>query len=195
MLPSRAGAQHKLGQAGENRPMSRIPDITDRDQLPEGLRHWWDDISASRGSVRGPFKVLLHSPELAGRAAHLGTYVRFESEATLPAHVRELAALITARLLDCGYEYSAHRSQAVQAGVSEATLAAIHAKLAPMGEDGWLFDFVQELLEAHRVSPPTFEAAQQRLGVQGLVELVGTVGYYAFLAATLNAFEVEPTEI
>ncbi|MFI5267697.1 MAG: carboxymuconolactone decarboxylase family protein [Chloroflexota bacterium] len=174
--------------------MSRISDVTDRDQLPEGLRHWWDDIVASRGSVRGPFKVLLHSPELAGRAAHLGTYVRFESEATLPAHVRELAALITARLLDCGYEYSAHRSQAAQAGVSSATLAAIDEKRAPE-EDGWLFNFVQQVIERHRVDTSTFEEAQRRLGVQGLVELVGTVGYYAFLAATLNTFEVEPTEI
>jgi len=174
--------------------MSRISDVTDRDQLPEAQRHCWDDIVASRGTVRGPFKVMLHSPELAGRAAHLGTYVRFESEATLPAHVRELAALVPARLLDCGYEYSAHKTQAAEAGVSAAVLAAIHEKRRPE-EDGWLFDFVQQVIERHRVSAPTFAEAQQRLSSQGLVELVGTIGYYAFLAATLNTFEVEPTDV
>jgi 4-carboxymuconolactone decarboxylase len=172
--------------------MSRIADIGSRDELPEGMRQHWDDITASRGSVRGPFKVLLHSPELAGRAAHLGTYIRFEGQ--LPAEVRELAALITARLLDCGYEYSAHRSQAEEAGVSAETLRAIDEKREP-AEHGWLFAFVRDVIEVHRVSAAAFDEALRRLGEQGVVELTATVGYYAFLAATLNTFAVQPADI
>ena len=35
--------------------MSRIPDISDRDQLPEGQRRHWDEIMASRGSADAVF--------------------------------------------------------------------------------------------------------------------------------------------
>ncbi len=85
--------------------MPRIPEVTAREQLPAGKEHIWDEITASRGFVRGPFAVLLHSPDFAQRAAHTGTYVRFEG--LLPARVRELTVLSTARTLDCGYEFSA----------------------------------------------------------------------------------------
>ena len=175
--------------------MSRIPEVISRQQLPEAQRHHWDEIEASRGSVRGPFKVLLHSPEMAGRAAHLGAHVRFET--SLPAQLLEMTAVITARLLDCGYEYSAHSSALLASGVPESTIAAIRDKRpeALPAEDRWLYELAQQILERHRVAATTFEAASMRLGVQGVVELVGTIGYYAFLAAVLNTFEVEPTEI
>ena len=49
----------------------------------------------SRGVVGGPWKALLHSPEMAYRTMHLGSYVRFES--TLDHKVIEFAALVSAR--------------------------------------------------------------------------------------------------
>jgi len=33
---------------------------------------------------------------------------------------------------------------------------------------------------------------RKRLGARGMVELTATVGYYAMIACTLNAFDVEP---
>jgi 4-carboxymuconolactone decarboxylase len=55
--------------------MPRLPEVT-RDQLSAEDQAVYDAIAASRGSVRGPFAVLMHSPDVAGRAAHVGTYVR-----------------------------------------------------------------------------------------------------------------------
>jgi len=43
----------------------------------------------------------------------------------------------------------------------------------------------------HRVSEATFKAALDHFGVQGLVELVVTLGYFAMIALPLNAFEIE----
>ena len=51
----------------------------------------FDEIAGSRGAVRGPFAMLLHSPDVAGRIAHTGAYIRFET--TIPAQLRELAIL------------------------------------------------------------------------------------------------------
>jgi 4-carboxymuconolactone decarboxylase len=172
--------------------MARIPEITEREQLPEAQRGNWDAIAASRGSVRGPFAVLLNSPELASRAAHLGTYLRFESP--LEPAVKEFTVLCTAGLQECNYEWSAHEPQARKAGVSEEAIKAIRERrpeaLAP--EQRELFELVQEIVERHRVSAERFERAKQRFGVQGLVDVVGTVGYYSLLATALNTFEVEP---
>ena len=43
-----------------------------------------DAIADSRGSVRGPYGVLLHSPDLAARVAHTGTYVRYNLDSPKP---------------------------------------------------------------------------------------------------------------
>jgi 4-carboxymuconolactone decarboxylase len=173
--------------------MARIPQPR-REDLPADQRHVWDEIAASRGSVRGPFSVMIHSPAMAQRAAHLGAYVRFE--ASIDHTLTELAALTTARLLDCDYEYAAHMPQGRKAGISETTLSAIERRqLGEVAdEDRWLVNLVQQIIITHRVDEPTFDAAKQRLGLQGLVEVVGTAGYYAMLAATLNTFEVKPEE-
>ena len=52
---------------------------------------------------------------------------------------------------------------------------------------------VRELLHFHRLSEPTFQALYARLGERGMVELTATIGYYAMLACTLNAFDVVST--
>jgi 4-carboxymuconolactone decarboxylase len=167
----------------------RIPAVTDRDQVPEDQRPVWDAIVASRGSVRGPFALLMHSPEVAGRVAHVGTFVRFES--SLEPTTRELAAMATAHLLDCEYEVAAHERQARDAGVPDATLQAIRdnrfGEVDP--EHRWVCDLTRQLVVDHRIAPAAFDEARARLGERGLVELTATIGYYAMIAATLNAFE------
>ena len=48
-----------------------------------------------------------------------------------------------------------------------------------------------EYFETTRVSADTFREALDTFGETGLVDLVGTVGYYGLVSATLNVFEVE----
>jgi 4-carboxymuconolactone decarboxylase len=174
----------------------RITEISSREQIQEDQRSAWDEIVASRGQVAGPFKIMLHSPEMARRAAHLGTYIRFESK--LDPRIRELATLATARVLDCEYEASAHEDQLRKAGASEQVLTALKQRkmqdLPP--EDRWVGMFVEQALTRHRVDAEILAIAEQQLGVSGLVELAGTIGYYSLLAVTLNAFEVPaPTRV
>ena len=59
--------------------MARIATITKKEELaPEGQKVF-DAIAQSRGVVGGPWLALLHSPEMAYRTMHLGSFVRFES--------------------------------------------------------------------------------------------------------------------
>src|SRR5918911_3930290 len=104
----------------------RITEINSREQIEEEQRSAWDEIVASRGQVAGPFKVMLHSPEMARRVAHLGTYIRFESK--LDPRIKELATLATARVLECEYEASAHEAQLRQAGAPQELLSALRER-------------------------------------------------------------------
>jgi 4-carboxymuconolactone decarboxylase len=172
--------------------MARLPEVT-RDQVAQNQQHIYDEIAGSRGSVRGPFAILMHSPEMAGRAANLGAYLRFET--SLDKNVVELVTLAVARELDCQYEWTAHEPQAREAQVREEAIAAIKERRAPQGlsdDEAVLVGYAQELVRDHKVSDATFAAARERLGDQGLVDLTATIGYYSLIAAVLNAFDVQP---
>ncbi len=173
--------------------MSRLPEIATKDQLSEDAHAVFDAIAESRGRVRGPFSILLHSPELAGRAAHLGAFVRFES--SVPPEVRELAVLLGAHLWRCEYEWSAHLPQAQRVGVRPEAIAAIERDAdleAFTADEALVVRYGRALLTTNRVDPETFEALRARYGDRVLVELTATLGYYSMLAIVLNAAEVAP---
>jgi 4-carboxymuconolactone decarboxylase len=171
--------------------MARIATIDKKEDLTQDGQNVYDAIAQSRGVVGGPWRALLHSPELALRTMHLGSYVRFES--TLDHKVIEFAALVAARELDCKHEWAAHVNHAQKAGVPLATVRAVHQKKDVEHfslEDAQILSFVREMIHTHRVSEPTFQAIYGRFGEKGMVELTATIGYYAMLACTLNTFDV-----
>jgi len=144
--------------------------------------------SGPRGGLRGPFHTLLRSPELADRVRHLGDYIRYEG--IVPAPLRELAILLVARHWSASYEWHAHRRHAATAGLDPAIADAIEVGARPeklSADEALVYEFVSELLSTGDVSDPTFDAAKARFGERMLVELVGTAGYYSFIALVLNA--------
>jgi 4-carboxymuconolactone decarboxylase len=171
--------------------MARIATIDKKEDLAAEDQKIYDAIAQSRGVVGGPWLALLHSPELAGRTAHLGSYVRFES--TLDHKVVEFTALVAARELDCKHEWAAHVMHGQKAGIPIETIRAVHQKQGAEKfsfEDAQIVSFVREMMHSHRVTEPTFQAIYARFGEKGIVELAATIGYYAMLACTLNTFDV-----
>ena len=53
-----------------------------------------------------------------------------------------------------------------------------------------IYTGVKELVETHRMSDSTYSDALAHFDEHGVVDLVGIVGYYIFVALTLNGFEV-----
>ena len=49
-----------------------------------------------------------------------------------------------------------------------------------------VYNFCTELLDAKQVSDATFEAAKEKLGERGVVDLIGVVGYYQLVSMLLN---------
>src|SRR5436309_13399255 len=149
--------------------MARLPSITSKEQVPAKDQATFDSIVASRGAVPGPFTMLLHSPEVAARVAHLGAYVRFEG--SLDMRVRVLAAMTVAREFEAMYVWGAQTGGARRQGVPESTIAAIrdnHSRGVP-AEDAQIIDFTRQLLRRHRVDEAAFTAMQRRFGNDELV--------------------------
>jgi 4-carboxymuconolactone decarboxylase len=173
--------------------MPRLPEITDRDALPEEQRSVFDYLAKTRGAVRLPFSALLHSPDLTQRIAHVGTYVRFES--TLPDRQRELAILTAARERDVAFEWAGHARLARELGISEATIDVIAYRrpLDGLSEDEALpIRYAREIINGHKVTDATWQAAHARFGDQGIIDLTAAIGYYAMLGCLLNAIELKP---
>ena len=171
--------------------MARLTPITSKDQVASKDHTIVDAIVGSRGALQGPFTMFLHCPELAGRVAHLGAFVRFEG--SLDMRVRVLAAMATARELDAVYVWGAQAGGARRLGVPESTITAIrdkHTRGMPP-EDSQIVEFTLQLLRKHRVDDATFKAIQERFGDDGLIQLTGAIGYYSMLAMTVNACELE----
>ena len=174
--------------------MARLPNLN-RDQLKPEDQQFYDAIASSRGSVRGPYGVLLHSPDLAARVAHTGTYVRYNLD--LPEALRETIILATAREIKSQYEFFAHARLARQAGLSEDTIQAIAHGTAPQGLSGdeeMVVRYVQELLRHHKISDETFNAVRDRFGMQKTLEITALVGHYLLVGQILAAFEVDLPE-
>ena len=171
--------------------MARLALITSKDQVSVKDHAVVDGIVKSRGALHGPFTVFLHCPELAGRLAHLGAFVRFEG--SLDKRVRVLAAMAVARELDAVYVWGAQTGGARTLGVPESTITAIrekHSRGLP-AEDAQIVEFTRTLMRRHRVDDATVKALQARFGNEGFIELTGLIGYYSMLSMTVNACELE----
>jgi len=172
--------------------MTRLPKVT-RESLSENNQKHFDYVAGSRGDVSGPFLVLLNSPDVAERIAHVGTYIRFET--TLSPELREIAILTVARTWNCQYEWTAHQPIAESAGVRKEAIESIRDNLAPAGlleKEAMVFNYVSNLLKNGRIPDGIFDKAKDMLGVQTVTDLTATTGYYSMLACALNAAQVMP---
>ena len=171
--------------------MSRLPDLR-YDEMTAEQQRVHDEIKAGpRGKVVGPLKIWLYSAELADRAQRLGAYVRYNS--TLPAELSELAILVTARLWKADFEWHSHVDPARVAGIPDAVIEAIRLGAEPALDDARsraVYAVARELHEARALSDGTYAHAEAELGRQGLVDLVGILGYYTLISMTLKAFDV-----
>jgi len=171
--------------------MPRLPEVTDRDSLPEDKRFAFDYLAETRGGVRLPFSVILNHPEVCYRVAHVGSFARFES--SLPREVIETATCVAAREFECNFEWAAHARMASENGVSEAVMEVITNQKGLDGlsdQEKLVVGFARQLLREHRVDDATWSAAVAHWGGNGALELTMTVGYYCMLACLLNVTQI-----
>ena len=171
--------------------MARLPNM-EREQLKTEDQKYYDEIAGSRGSIRGPYGILLHSPDVAARVAHTGAYVRFDFD--MPESLKEVVIITAAAHQKSQYEFAAHARLARQAGVSDSTIKAIAQGTAPEGLSGdeeLLVRYTTELLRDRKISDATFNAVKGKWGDKGVVDVTALIGHYLLVAQILAAFNVE----
>ena len=144
-------------------------------------------FAGERGGMNGPFNVTLRSPEMGDLAQKLGAQLRFHS--SLPNRLNEMAILMTARFWNAQYEWSAHKKNALTAGLSPAVIESIATGKRPasmQSDEEAVYNFGDELLRTREVSDRVFKAAVDRFGERGVVDLTGVMGYYCFVSMMLN---------
>ncbi|MFC5429942.1 carboxymuconolactone decarboxylase family protein [Paraburkholderia denitrificans] len=169
----------------------RLPAFDVAHATPEQKAVLDEILAGPRGNLNGPFLGWIHSPELAQHAQRLGAFCRYRTG--LPLRLSELAILVTAACWQAQAEWYIHYPIALQAGVPEVLAQQIRTGAEPHFEDpddALIHAFVTELYDTKRVSDETYARTMTRFGREVTVNLVGLLGYYAFVAMTLNVFEM-----
>jgi 4-carboxymuconolactone decarboxylase len=158
------------------------------ESMTEGQKKAAAELAAGpRGEVRGPFNVLLRSPELMSPVQKVGEYLRFRCE--LDRRIAEMATLIAARHWTQVYEWSAHHPLAIKAGLKPEIAQAIADGRRPTGmaqDEDVVYDLLTETLQNKSVSDVTYERAVKQFGERNLVDLLAIAGYYALLGMLMN---------
>jgi 4-carboxymuconolactone decarboxylase len=144
-------------------------------------------LANRKQEVFGPFAALLRSPEVMLRAMAMGDYLRYRS--VLPPRLNELVILVTARHWTQQFEWSAHYRAGLAAGLNPEIIKAVADGRRPDGmteDEAIVFDFSMELLHNKSVSDPMYARALEKFGEQGIIDMVGVVGYYSFLSLVMN---------
>jgi 4-carboxymuconolactone decarboxylase len=174
--------------------ISRIPLVRHEHLSPAG-REVYQSILDTRGNLDGPFLAWLHSPGLAAPAEKLGAFCRYST--SLAEIESEFLILLVAAHFRCVGEWQIHVPIASRAGLDTASIDAIQIGVPPAPASprlSVLHSFSDELLNHNQISEGSFVKAREMFGDRGCVEIVGVLGYYSFVAMTLNAFEIRCTD-
>jgi 4-carboxymuconolactone decarboxylase len=165
----------------------RMPPIP-ADQMTEAQKKAAEAFAEGRGyQIRGPFVPLVRSPEVMLRAKAMSDYLRFKS--VIEPRINEMAIIITAREWTQQYVWQAHYPAALKAGLRREVADAIADGRRPAGmaeDEEIAYDMATEILRLKRVSDATYARAMARFGEQGVIDLLGVIGYYNFLAIVMN---------
>jgi 4-carboxymuconolactone decarboxylase len=174
--------------AGQAWAQDRMPPIP-TEKMTDAQKKAVADYKALRNTelTGPPWTVLLRVPDLVMPSLQLRLHNQQNS--ALSPKLTEMAILIAARHLTNSYEFNAHHTLAVKAGLSADVIAAIADGRRPdhMAEDeAILHDFCLELLQNKGVSDGTYARALAKFGEAGVVEAAGLEGDYTFLAMVMN---------
>src|SRR6185295_1896890 len=157
---------------------SRAEDITrfpplKAEQLTPPQRAWADEIAVPPRNAKfgnPPYRAYIRNPDLAPRLSALSDYLRWNT--SLPPRLSELAILITAREWTAQYEWFAHYPLALKGGLDPKVADAIAAGKRPdsMKDD---------------------EAALEKFGERGIMDIIGIIGYYDLVSMTLITMQAE----
>lgn len=170
--------------------MSRVPPLDPAALTPEQQRVA-AEIAGARKNVRGPFTIWLRNPQLAEHANNFGVALR--DSKVLDRRLFELAVLVVCRAWSVQYAWSSHAPAAEAAGVSPEVVAAIRDNNPPAftrEDERVVYDTAVEIMQTRDLSQTGYDRAVAQFGIEGMVDLISTIGYYAMVGIFLKSFGV-----
>ena len=200
---------HYVFSARHLKPRYTGPSETDMTKEQRQIR---DQIVASRPrtGLAGPFGPWLAVPNIAQPAQALGKACRYDT--SLSFRESDLVILLTGARMRSPAEFDIHVGEALKAGISMPvitaiprdaafSLTAVRERVVPLldvpenenrDREKAIVLFTAKLLEDCTVSERQYEATKKILGGKDsvLVEITSIVGYYTYVAFTLNVFQI-----
>src|SRR5450755_4401694 len=106
--------------------MARVPQITGKADVPEAAHHVVDHVLEVFGRVRGPFSILLHSPDMAELLLPMVPFARKGN--IVDAKLRFVGILATVREREAAYVWAAQVRVARESGLSEKAIGVLRSK-------------------------------------------------------------------
>ena len=161
------------------------------DQISRTMVPWAEksgfQSTTGDGRLVGPFNPLLFSPGVA--LGFLSLQEAEQAHTTLDERVRQVVILTVGAAWRSEYELYAHAAVARKAGLPDAAIRTLMAGERPeeLEEKEKIAQrYVWQLSTGHRVDAPSYAAAADAFGTQGLVDITFLAGIYHIVCA-LNA--------
>lgn len=170
--------------------MPRVTPVTGKADVVPEYQAIVDDVLKVFGAIRGPFSMMLHSPEMVKRLLPLVPF--FRDESIVEGKLRSVGILAAVREREAAYVWAAQVAVARRNGLREEAIDLLRAKADASkfpAEEAAIVTYVRQLMRTNRAEQGAFDALHKH-GTKWLVELTASVHFYAMLCGVVNAFEV-----
>ena len=147
---------------------------------------------ADRPAILNIFATMVRAPKALTRFLEWGNYI-LSRRNSLSARQREIVILRVGYLCRSGYEFTQHTRIGLEAGLTQAEIAAIKAGAGAgwSEDDGALIAAADELVGDHFIGEATWARLRAHFDEKQCMDVVFTVGQYTQVSMLLNTFGVQ----
>jgi 4-carboxymuconolactone decarboxylase len=170
--------------------MNRILEISPEKLTPEQTAIF-EQLTAGRGRILGPYKIWIHSPPVASGMERIGTFLNKRS--SLSKREVEMVILVIAQHWQGDYVRQVHIREGRAAGLPQEAIDTILAGGEPALADAHeraVHRFAAALVSGAKLSDAEFAELEKVLGRSGIAEVLVLLGYYTSVALAMKVHEV-----
>jgi 4-carboxymuconolactone decarboxylase len=170
--------------------MNRILEVPPEKLTPEQTTVF-EQLTAGRGRILGPYKIWIHSPPVASGMERIGTFLNKQS--SLSKREVEIGILVIAQHWQADYVRQAHIREGKAAGLTQETIDAILGGGVPKLDDVHeqaVHRFATALVSGVKLSDTDFAEIERALGREGIAEVLVLLGYYTSVSLAMKVHEV-----
>lgn len=170
--------------------MSRLLDIEPED-LSKHQKEVFEQLTAGRGRILAPYRVWIHSPDVAASMEKTGTYLNKRS--ALSFREVEMSIIMIARHWKSDYVVQAHFRIGREGGLTDDIMEAVTAGIRPKLTDPHemaVHDFAAGVIAENDFTEDEFANFEKILGRRGIADLLVLLGYYSSVALAMRVHKV-----